>query len=199
MPGTRPPDATSGAMRPRRALTRCPRPTGSMEGNTSSLQPGVASASGCWVSKLLWETQSLPLLCLPNEPIARGGELIEAPAGGSGDPIHQPPEKWEKFILFLTWDRDWLKLFRHRTNTARQGSNIGFYQCRGTQLFEGDSIFLSCHCREGACPVPFVWFVFVEKLRTRFTSSPCRSGGKRNFSERSASLLTDTVGEARIW
>ena len=34
--------------------------------------------------------------------MARGGELLEAPAGGSGDPIHQPPEKWEKFILFLT-------------------------------------------------------------------------------------------------
>ena len=33
---------------------------------------------------------------------------------------------------------------------------MGFYRCRGTQLFEGDRIFLSRHCREGACPVPFV-------------------------------------------
>ena len=61
---TRPPDRHLWSHKTPAALTLRPRPTGSMEGNTSSLQPGVASASGCWVSKLLWGTQSLPSLCL---------------------------------------------------------------------------------------------------------------------------------------
>ena len=76
---------------------------------------------------------------------------------------------------------------------------MGFYRCRGTQLFEGDGIFLSRHCREGACPVPYRLACACGEVEDTVHITTMPLGGKRNFSERSASVLIDTVGEARIW
>ena len=99
-------------------------------------------------------------------------------------------------FVSLTLSRDCLTLFRHGNGRC---SKRLLPVPGGAQLFEGDSIFLNRYCREGACPVPFVWLVLVEKLRTRFKPLPCRSVDKRNFSERSASFLISTVGDERVW
>ena len=72
-------------------------------------------------------------------------------------PTRPPDRAGGRAFLLLTLLHHSLKLCRHCYVTATAGIQRGCRRGRGTQLFEGDSIFLKRYCREGARSVPFVW------------------------------------------
>ena len=112
--------------------------------------------------------------------------------------IHQPSEKWEMLVSILDMSsrlpQTFLSPYRYGTARARHGvlsvpGDATFR--RGQNLFK---LSLSGRCLSGAFRRACARGEVEDTVH--ITTMPL--GGKRNFSERSASVLIDTVGEARI-